>query len=156
MHLFDENFVVAICFIIFVYLAYRPIRKAIVTYLEEKIADIQNKLAETQKLKEDSKLLLEEVKKQMETYEKKEESMMISAKKSTANLIEMKTKEMDLYLARKEESAIKSIENESEKASRKLQKEFTDNVLRLVKNYLTETDNNSVSEKEIIKNFITK
>jgi F0F1-type ATP synthase membrane subunit b/b' len=61
---------------------------------------------------------------------------------------------MDLLLARKKDSAIKSIENETTKASNLMRKEFADNVFQLVTSYLKETKNNSASDQEIINHLI--
>ena len=61
MHFFDESFVVAVCFVIFVYLAYRPIKKAIIASLDARIEEIKQKLAQAEKLKADAKSLLDKV-----------------------------------------------------------------------------------------------
>ena len=52
VHFFDESLVIAICFIIFIYLAYRPIKKAIVASLDARIDEIKTKLTETEALKQ--------------------------------------------------------------------------------------------------------
>ena len=40
IHFFDESFVIAVCFIIFIYLAYRPVKKAIIASLDARINEI--------------------------------------------------------------------------------------------------------------------
>lgn len=156
MHFFDESFVVAICFIIFIYFAYKPVKKAIIASLDVRIDEIKTKLAETEKLKQDAKLLLDEIKQEMEIFEERKESILESADNSTKRLVEIRTKEMELMLARKKDSAIKSIDNQKDKASDEMRAEFTDAVLNTVRTYLVETKNNSISDEEILSHFIKK
>lgn len=156
IHFFDESLVVAICFIIFIYFAYRPVKKAIVASLDAKIDEIKTKLAETEELKKDAKLLLDEIKQEIEVFEERKKSILKSADTSTQRLVEIRAKEMELMLTRKKDSAIKSIENRKEKASDQMRAEFTEAVLKTVRTYLIETKNNSVSDEEIITHLLKK
>ena len=117
MHFFDENFWIAVSFIVFLYFAYKPIKKAIINSLDAKINEIKEKLAQTEKIKAEAKLLLEETQKEMENFEEYKQQIINKAKASTEKLIEKRTKEMEIALTRKSEEAIKLIENE-----RKIQK----------------------------------
>jgi len=156
MHFFDESFVVAVCFVIFVYLAYRPVKKAIIASLDARIEEIKQKLAQAEKLKADAKSLLDKVEKELGDFEVRKKDILESAQNSIERLVETRNKELSLLLARKKDSAIKAIDNEREKASDKLRSEFTETVLKLVKTYLTQTKNNDVSDQEIIERFLKK
>ena len=156
IHFFDESFVIAVCFIIFIYLAYRPVKKAIIASLDARINEIKEKLAKAERLKEEAKSLLDEVEKELDEFEVRKKDIITSAQNSIERLVETKNKEISLLLARKKDSAIKSIDNEREKASNSLKLEFTETVLNLVKNYLVQTKNNAVSDQEIIERFIKK
>lgn len=156
IHFFDESFVIALCFVFFIYLAYRPVKKAIVASLDARIDEIKTKLAETEELKKDAKLLLDEIKQEMQVFEERKKSILESADTSTQRLVETRTKEMELMLARKKDSAIKSIDNQKERASDQMRAEFTDAVLKTVRTYLIETKNNSVSDEEIISHLLKK
>ncbi|MEM6338339.1 MAG: ATP F0F1 synthase subunit B [Pseudomonadota bacterium] len=156
IHFFDESFVIAICFVVFIYLAYRPVKKAIVASLDARIDEIKTKLAETEELKKDAKVLLDEIKQEMQVFEERKKSILESADTSTQRLVETRTKEMELMLARKKDSAIKSIDNQKDKASDQMRAEFTDAVLKTVRTYLIETKNNSVSDEKIITNLLKK
>ena len=116
IHFFDESFVIALCFVFFIYLAYRPVKKAIVASLDARIDEIKTKLAETEELKKDAKVLLDEIKQEMQVFEERKKSILESADTSTQRLVETRTKEMELMLARKKDSAIKSIDNQKDKA----------------------------------------
>ena len=156
IHFFDESLVVAVCFIIFIYFAYRPVKKAIVASLDARIEEIKAKLAETEQVKKDAKLLLEEIEQEMGTFEERKKDIIESAKTSTERLVETRAKEIELMLARKKDSAIKSIENQRVKASDAMRAEFTESVLNMVRTYLVETRNNDVSDEEILNHFIKK
>ena len=156
MHFFDESFVVAVCFVIFVYLAYRPVKKAIIASLDARIEEIKQKLAQAEKLKADAKSLLDEVEKELSDFEIRKKDILESAQNSIERLVETRDKEISLLLARKKDSAIKAIDNEREKASDMLRSDFTETVLKLVKSYLTQTKNNDVSDQEIIELFLKK
>ena len=156
MHFFNESFVVAVCFVIFVYLAYRPVKKAIIASLDARIEEIKQKLAQAEKLKADAKSLLDKVEKELGDFEVRKKDILESAQNSIERLVETRNKELSLLLARKKDSAIKAIDNEREKASDILRSEFTETVLKLVKTYLTQTKNNDVSDQEIIERFLKK
>lgn len=156
MHFFDENFWVAVSFIVFLYFAYRPVKKAIINSLDSKINDIKDKLAQTEKVRAEAKLLLEEIQKEIEKFEDYKEEIINKAKISTENLVKKRTKEMELALSRKSDSASQLIENEKSRISEELRNEFTDTVINIVKNYLVESKNNSISDEEIIDKFISK
>ena len=156
INFFDESLVVAICFIIFMYLAYRPVKKAIMSSLDARIKEIKEKLAETEQIKKDAKELLDEIKQEMESFEESKKSIVESSKKSTARLLETKSKEMDLMLSRTKDSATKYIDHQRVKAVDAMRAEFTESVLNIVRTYLVETKNNSVSDEEILKHFIKK
>ncbi|MEA0970932.1 ATP synthase subunit b precursor [Candidatus Megaera venefica] len=156
MHFFDESFVVAVCFVIFIYLAYRPVKKAIIASLDARIEEIKQKLAQAEKLKADAKSLLDKVEKELGDFEVRKKDILESAQNSIERLVETRNKELSLLLARKKDSAIKAIDNEREKASDILRFEFTETVLKLVKTYLTQTKNNDVSDQEIIERFLKK
>jgi F-type H+-transporting ATPase subunit b len=156
MHFLDENFWVAVSFIVFLYFAYKPVKKAILNSLDSKINDIKEKLTQTEKVKAEAKLLLEEIQREMEKFEEYKEQIINKAKASTERLIEKRTKELEIALDRKSKSANQLIENEKSKISEELKNEFTDTVINIVKNYLVESKNNSISDEEIINNFINK
>ncbi len=154
IHFLDESFIIAVCFVILIYMAYRPVKKSIIASLDARIDEIKTKLAETEKIKKDAKSLLEEIEQEMDGFEEHKKNIMQSSQISTENLIQTRKKEMDLMLSRSKDSALKSIEAEQVKASNKMSAEFTKSVLNTVRAYLVETKNNSVSDEEIMNHFI--
>lgn len=155
-HFFDESFVIAVCFIIFIYLSYRPIKKSILAALDAKIIEIKDKLIKAENLSNEAKNLFSEVKRDFDNFETNKQDMLRSAQESIKQMTDIKNKEMRQLLNHRKASAIAAIDNEVEKASTELKSEFTQNVLELVRAYLAETKNNNVSDQEIIQHFLEK
>ena len=156
MNLLDENFIIALCFLIFIYFSYKPIRNAIISSLDAKINDIKNKLSETEKLRNEAKSLLLEVEKEMDSFELQKNDILNSAQVSTKKLVELRKKESEILLTRHKNLAIESINTQKKLACNKMKSEYMEEVLDLVTSYLKETNNNSASDKEILQNSIQK
>ena len=135
-------------------LTFQPNGDPAILFFDARINEIKTKLTETEALKKEAKLLLDEIKQEMEVFEARKKTILESADISTQRLIETRKKEMELMLARKEDSAIKSIDNQKEKASDQVRAEFIESVTKTVRAYLIETKNNSVSDEEIIAHLI--
>lgn len=156
MHIFDESFVIAICFVIFIYLAFRPVKKAIIASLDARIKEIKQTLSESEKVRSEAKQLLNSVEGELNNFEKKKTDLLANAQNSIERYVEIRNKEINDILERKKESAIKSIEHETHKASSRMQSEFTSEVLDLVKKYLAKTKNNGIDDKEILEHLYKK
>ncbi len=152
MH-FDESFVIAICFVVFVYIAYRPIKKAINNALNSKINDIKLQLEEAEALKKDAAALLKQAQQEIDSLEEKKQQLLKNAQESTDRMVSSRSKEIELMLERMEKTAHLSIENAKVRASKELSEEFTSKTLKLALSYLKETENNSVSDLQIMKNL---
>lgn len=154
MHFMDESFWIAVCFVIFIVLTYRPIKKAIINSLDSRIDEIKKNMEQTQKLRDDARIILEQIELEMKSFESREQAILESAESSTSRMVESKTKEIDMQISRMRDSAEKSIGTIKAKASRELKDEFTDHVMTLVRTYLAKSDNNSTGTEEIINNLI--
>lgn len=154
MHFMDESFWIAICFVLFIFLVYRPMRKAITTSLDSRIEEIKSTMEQTQKLRDDARIILEQIELEMKSFESRERSILESAESSTAKMVEHKTKEIDMQINRMRDSAAKSILTMQTKASKDLKEEFTQHVMTLVRTYLAKSDNNSTGTEEIINNLL--
>lgn len=156
MHFMDESFWIAVSFIIFLYFAYRPIKKAIIQSLDAKIEEVKKHLEETEKLKQEASDLLTEVKEEMVNFEARRTQILESAEASTTKFIDLRAKEIELSLLRIKDSAVKTIENRKSVAAAELRNQFIDSVMTMVKDYLIKSGNNSVSDQEIIDKFMKK
>lgn len=156
MHFLDESFWLAISFIIFVYLIYRPAKKAILKSLDMKVLEVQERVLKAETLKDDAKLLFEQTKEQIKNLENLRLHMIKENNKITEKIVQEKTKEIEEFLERKKVETIKLIESQKSLASKELQDEFSDEVVRLVSEYFHSTNNNNLSETDIAKNLMDK
>ncbi|MDR0329906.1 MAG: ATP F0F1 synthase subunit B, partial [Rickettsia sp.] len=154
MQLFDEKFWLAICFLIFVYLVYRPIKNIILKSLDDKIMAIKDQVLEAQKLNEDMTLLFEDAAVQIQQIEVLREKMIKDGKETANNIIKQQNEEFDKFLESKKLETIDLMNRQKLEASQMLQSEFCDKMLELVAIYMQSTKNDSISDSEIAKKLM--
>ncbi|HJK86624.1 MAG TPA: hypothetical protein QKA08_02505 [Candidatus Megaira endosymbiont of Nemacystus decipiens] len=150
----DENLVIAICFTILVYLIYRPLKKAVLESLDKKILEIKNSLNETRKIKTEAKNALIALESEIKAFEKKKTTMLKESKDVIKQDMDLRHKELELLLKRLKESGFQNIQHNMSRATEDMKKEFVEKVVFLVQSYLKETNNNQLSDKEILEIFI--
>lgn len=154
MQLFDEKFWLAICFLIFVYLVYRPIKNIILKSLDDKIMVIKDQVLEAQKLNEDMTLLFEDATAQIQHIEVLRKKMIKDAKETANNMIKQQNEEIDKFLESKKLETIDLMNRQKLEASQMLQSEFCDKMVELVTIYMRSTKNDSISDSEIAKRLM--
>lgn len=153
----DEKFWLAVSFIIFLYFAYRPIKRAILTSLDAKITDIKTQILEAETLKKEATLLLERTKEEVTKLAYIQEKMLSEAKKATQNMIADKEAEIEKILKHQKAQAFIMIDNKKLQAKHKTQNEFVDFVTKVVEEYFkAESDNKAFSDGKIAQKFIDK
>ena len=153
MNIIDERLVLALCFCLFIYFIYRPIKKAIISFLDSKIAEIKAELVKAEQIKKDAKHLLKQTKIERDKFEQYKQEILKQTEQKTKDFTNNKLIEMQLILDNSKSSALKSIENKSKQATQKMRMEFVESALNIVRIYLKETNNNSVSDYEILKHI---
>lgn len=156
MNFLNESFWLACSFIIFVYLIYKPAKKAILKSLDTKISEVQEKILKAEKLNEDAKLLFEQTEAQIKNLETLRLQMTKENNEITEKIIQEKTKEIEKFIKHKKAETIKLIENQKLAASEELQIEFCDEVIKLVSEYFQLSNNNNLSEIDIAKNLMNE
>lgn len=154
MFFFDENFWIAVSFIIFLYFSYNPVKKVIINYLDKKINEIKEKLAQTEKIKAEANLLLEEVQKELKNFDKYRDKMIKNVKSNTKKFINRKMRDIEILLAQKGTNAAKLIENEKSKVVEQLKVELIDTTISIVQEYIAKSEDIAISNKAIIEEFI--
>ncbi|WP_341751503.1 MULTISPECIES: ATP F0F1 synthase subunit B [unclassified Candidatus Tisiphia] len=154
MQLFDEKFWLAVCFLIFVYLVYRPIKNIILKSLDDKIMVIKDQVLEAQKLNEDMTLLFEDATAQIQQIEVLREKMIKDGKETANNIIKQQNEEIDKFLESKKLETIDLMNRQKLEASQMLQSEFCDKMVELVTIYMRSTKNDSISDSEIAKRLM--
>ncbi|AFB25651.1 MULTISPECIES: F0F1 ATP synthase subunit B [spotted fever group] len=153
MNFLDESFWLAVSFIIFLYLVYRPAKKAILNSLDAKILEVQEKVLQAEKLKEDAALLFKHTNAQIKKLETLRSQLIEESNEVTKKIIQEKTKEIEEFLEHKKSDAIQLMQNQKSTASKELQDEFCDEVIKLVSEYFQSV---KLSESNIAKNLMDK
>ncbi|MFA1688778.1 F0F1 ATP synthase subunit B [Candidatus Rickettsia barbariae] len=153
MNFLDESFWLAVSFVIFLYLVYRPAKKAILNSLDTKILEVQEKVLQAEKLKEDAALLFKHTNAQIKKLETLRSQIIEDSNEVTKKIIQEKTKEIEEFLEHKKSDAIQLMQNQKSTASKKLHDEFCDEVIKLVSEYFQSV---KLSESNIAKNLMDK
>lgn len=152
----SEELIVAICFVAFVFFAYRPIKKAVFSALEQKISEIKDNLQKAENLKEEAKSLLESLEGELKALEQSKTKLLLDAQHNIEHKMNLKNEEMKLLFARIENSALQNLQYQADQATENMKKQFIEKTMTIVQNYLKETNNNSLTQQEIIELFTHK
>ena len=156
MHFLDESFWLAVSFIIFAYLAYKPAKRAILNSLDAKITQVKALVMEAENLKKDAASILLKTQDEIKNLNNIRVQILATAR-SDANLIaEARAAEMQEQLEQKKKDALESINQQQINTYNNIKQDFARLTMKLAEEYLKETDNNNSSDIEIAKNFIKK
>ena len=156
MHFLDESFWLAVSFIIFAYLAYKPAKRAILNSLDAKIAQVKALVAEAENLKKDAASILLKTQDEIKNLNNLRVQILNTAR-SDANIIaEARAAEMQEQLEQKKKDALESINQQQINTYNNIKQDFARLTMKLAEEYLKETDNNNSSDIEIAENFIKK
>jgi F0F1-type ATP synthase membrane subunit b/b' len=151
MQIFDEHFWLAVCFIIFVYLAYRPVRNAIIKSLDSKIDIIKARVSEAELLRKEAMDILAKAENEINQLESIKNKILEEAKETVEELTARRNKEIELNLTRMKNDAECSIAAEKTKALRKMEQEFIQNSTKLALEYFSNNQKELGSDIEIAK-----
>lgn len=154
MNFLDESFWLAISFVIFLYLIYRPIKKIILKSLDNKVLEVQERVLKAEKLKEEAFLLFEQTTEQIKKLETIRSNMMQEGHKATEKIIEERNKEIEEFLEHKKAEVITLISNQTITANKELQDKFCDKVIELVTAYFQSTKDSGVLDSDIAKSLM--
>ncbi len=152
MEFLDERFWLAVCFVIFVCLAYRPVKKAILNSLDAKIQAIKLYLTEAENLKNEAEILLQKTQKQILKFKDLKGEILGNAQSEVDNLITSRNKEIAKLIERREKDALTNIKLKQDQAMKEVQAELIDNVTKVVATYFTNLKDES-SDLDIAKNI---
>lgn len=152
---FDENFWVAISFIFFIYLIYKPARTAILKALDNKISTIQEEVLKAERLKKDAELLFKKTTERVEQLKLLRAQMLEESKKNLDSTIEAKRLEMVKFLEHKKIETIKLIEEKQVESNKNLERDYCNKVINLTLEYFQASKNN-LSVIDIVKNLAPK
>jgi F0F1-type ATP synthase membrane subunit b/b' len=128
---------VAICSIIFVCITYKPIKNAIMSFLDDKISAIQSTSIEAQNLKMNAEKELQVLKTELNEVEKKHITMLENAKNRFAQNIKTQCEEFDKTIDYRKHSALQSLSQAKMEAHRAIERDFLEMVLNSTSSYLS-------------------
>ena len=156
MHFLDESFWLALSFIIFIYFAYKPVKRAILNSLDAKVAEVKALVLEAENLKQDAASLLLKTQTEIKNLGNLRDDILNNARSDAKKLAEIRSTEMEELIERKKSDAIDSINQQQIKAYNNIKQDFAGLTIKLVKEYLKESSNNNSSDVEIAEHFIEK
>lgn len=132
----DPQFWVFIAFIIFIGAVFNPVRKILLSSLDQKINAIKNNIDEAEKIKKDTQISLSEVKKRQNKVKEEVELIFKEAEK-TINLNEKNSKEKLLELIEKRKLlATMRIDQLTRDANTEIQQYITSTAIKATKKIL--------------------
>lgn len=156
MHFLDESFWLAVSFIIFAYLAYKPAKRAILNSLDAKIAQVKSLVAEAENLRKDAANILLKTQDEIKNLSNLRVQILDDARSDAKLIAETRAAEMQEQLEQKKKDAFESINQQQINTYNNIKQDFARLTMKLAEEYLKETDNNNSSDIEIAENFIKK
>jgi F-type H+-transporting ATPase subunit b len=136
MHfLLDEEGWLAICFVVFVVLSYRPIKNAILSFLDNKIDLIKKEASESHRLKLEAEEELKILQEEFEILEKKHAEALSKAKQEMSQNLKERCQEFDHNMEYRKNAAFQSLEQLKIDSTRKIEQGFLEIVLRVISDY---------------------
>lgn len=149
----DASAYLAICFVLFLFFAFRPIKNALCSFLDNSIEEIKLNLESTAKARSDAEKELVELKKQMTHVEAKHKEMIASAKIEMKKNFEKRCKDFDKTLEYLENNARARMNQMRDSAIKELEEEFLIKSLDLVSDHFK---HNKESDLAIISSFVKR
>lgn len=156
MNFLNEDFWLAISFIIFVILIYRPVKNIILKFLDSKILGIKEQILESKKLNEDMVFLFEKTTTQLAEIVNLKKKILKEGEETANNIINEQNLKIEKFLEAKKNANINFINIEKLKALKLLESEFCNKTLELVSLYMQETDNEKMLDTDIAKIIMIK
>lgn len=140
----DESAWLAICFFIFVGLAYRPGKNAILKFLDDRIAQIKLELDTANLTKDNATKELAELKANFLSMEKKHKDMVQTIEKEIEKNFEERCSKFKKSLEYMENSANEHIDQMRKNAVAEMEKELLGKILNLVSRYFQEQNSTAL------------
>ncbi|MDP9195791.1 MAG: F0F1 ATP synthase subunit B [Pseudomonadota bacterium] len=98
-----------VAFVIFVLGVFRPVRRAIVTFLDKHMARVRSELDEARQLCEDARRVLADIERKYQNAIGESETILAHAREQAAHIRSAAEAELDRHLKRREQQAMEKI-----------------------------------------------
>lgn len=136
--LHDTNFWVAVAFVIFVVLAYKPVMKQVGGALDARAERIRLQIEEAQQLREDAQALLATYKRKQRDALKEAEDIVAHARDEAKRTQERAAAELEASLKRREAQALEKIAQAEAKAVQEVREKAVDVAMIATRKLLAE------------------
>jgi len=144
---------VAIALVIFIALAFKPAKKAILSALDSKIDEIKNQVEEASKLRDEAQALLAEYERKQQQAAQHAEEMIDAARKEAEDFRVRSESELNANLERQRKMAMERIALAEEKALQEVRAAAADLAIaateKLVTDKVAGTDGDKLVDKAI-------
>lgn len=152
----DEKFWLAICFVVFIIFAYRPIKKAVLGVIDRRIDLIRNELKNAKAMRVEAEAALEESQKHLESIVAARNNLLKTAKMDIAKISKESERELDILLERKERDTENRLEQLKANATKDLSKTFTKVAKELTEQYFNENKSKLPKDQILASHLLKK
>lgn len=151
----NEETWLAICFMVFVLFAYKPIKKAILRFLDAKIKLIVDELHDAQHAKMEAEKEVQFIHAQIASAEEHHKEMLIRAKQEIDDLYEKRCMELTKAMEYRLKASETSLNQMIIDAAASVEGAFLDLVIETVENHMRKNASSKM-DMQILKNNIDK
>jgi F-type H+-transporting ATPase subunit b len=147
----DPSFWVAVSFVLFILLIYKPAGKFINKALDERALRIKNELGEALRLKEEAQALLASYQRKQKEMTEEAESIVAEAEAEAKRIAKESEQELDVALNKRVELAMQKIASYENAVIQQVKNNSVDIAISTVRSIVMDTLNKEASEELIGK-----
>ncbi|PIR38436.1 MAG: F0F1 ATP synthase subunit B [Alphaproteobacteria bacterium CG11_big_fil_rev_8_21_14_0_20_39_49] len=146
---YDPTFWVAVSFVVFIALVYKPVGNLIVDALDKRSLRIKNELGEALRLKEEAQALLASYQRKQKEMAEEAESIVAEAEAEAKRIAKEAEKELDITLNKRVEMAMQKIAAYEASIVQQVKDNSVDIAISTVRAIVMDTLNKEASEELI-------
>ncbi|HJK87492.1 MAG TPA: hypothetical protein QKA14_01385, partial [Candidatus Megaira endosymbiont of Hartmannula sinica] len=139
----DENVIVAICFIIFIFLCFKPVALSIKNTIDNRVNKIKSYYEKSLELQTKAQEILQQAKIEQDSFEKKKSDLIKEATNNTKQIIDQRMQELNKVLDYKKRDLAIQIKTVQHNLDQETYNKFSDRVIKIVNEYMRNSKNNS-------------
>lgn len=145
----DTSHVVALGFVVFIALVFKPVGRMIVQGLDSRSEKIDKELDQAKKLKEEAQALLTEYQKNQQSALEKADEIISKAEENAKSMIDFAHKELEIAINKRIEIAMKKVENLEATALNEIREQAVEDAIKIVFDKIDDKIDSTVSDQLI-------
>lgn len=150
----DEKFWLAVSFVVFILLVYKPAKAALIKYLDSEIAKIKKDIKEAADLKTESIEMVKHFSKLLEETNINRKNVIAQARYLNQKSLEESRIELEMMIDVKNKDIEQRINNLKQEASSEIAKMLTTRSGKLVEEYISKEQKSLPTDIEIVKHLM--